>query len=57
MTLAMASPVVVLQERVPLHRLRQVLRDTAHNGFPVVQDTASGKVCAPLSCCQSVCVC
>ena len=47
-TLVMASPVVVLQERVPLHRLRQVLRDTAHSGFPVVQDTPSGKVCPAL---------
>lgn len=40
----MASPVVSFQERMPASLLRRALRDTTHNGFPVVRETPRGEV-------------
>lgn len=40
----MASPVVSFPERVPAHQLRHTLRQTSHNGFPVVRNTGRGQV-------------
>lgn len=40
----MAYPVVILQEQMPLTKVREVLRDTRHNGFPVVRNTPQGQV-------------
>lgn len=41
---AMAAPVALLPEITPLDELRTLLRETGHNGFPVVRPTAVGKV-------------
>lgn len=41
---AMAAPVVSLPERVDLKVLRNILRDTNHNGFPIVRSTPVGRV-------------
>jgi chloride channel 7 len=38
----MAAPVATLHERMPLGELRDVLRGTRHNGFPVVRDAGGG---------------
>ena len=35
---------VSLQERIKLNVAREVLRDTRHNGFPVVRNTPHGQV-------------
>jgi len=40
----MASPVVTFRERMAVSHLRRVLRDTTHNGFPVVRTTQQGQV-------------
>lgn len=40
----MAYPVVTFQERMPLNQVREILRDTRHNGFPVVRNTPQGQV-------------
>ena len=40
----MASPVVTFQETMPLNQIREILRDTRHNGFPVVRNTPQGQV-------------
>ena len=40
----MACPVVTFQERMPLNQVRETLRDTRHNGFPVVRNTPQGQV-------------
>ncbi|KAL3159050.1 hypothetical protein ABBQ32_011048 [Trebouxia sp. C0010 RCD-2024] len=40
----MACPVVTFQERMPLNQVREILRDTRHNGFPVVRNTPQGQV-------------
>ncbi|KAK9804251.1 hypothetical protein WJX72_003440 [[Myrmecia] bisecta] len=40
----MSSPVCTLRERMVLRDVREVLRDTRHNGFPVVRDTPQGQV-------------
>ena len=40
----MASPVITFQEQMPLTKIREVLRDTRHNGFPVVRSTPQGQV-------------
>ncbi|KAK9806419.1 hypothetical protein WJX73_004486 [Symbiochloris irregularis] len=40
----MASPVVALPKEVSLGELRDVLRDSRHHGFPVVQPTPNGMV-------------
>lgn len=40
----MAYPVVTFQERMPLNQIREILRDTRHNGFPVVRNTPQGQV-------------
>lgn len=40
----MASPVVTLPLEVTLQELRNVLRDSRHNGFPVVRPTPAGMV-------------
>ncbi len=41
---AMSAPVVTLREEMRIEDMRQVLRQTRHNGFPVVRDTAAGQV-------------
>lgn len=41
---AMAAPVVTLREQMRLDDVRQVLRDSRHNGFPVVRDSPAGQV-------------
>ncbi len=41
---AMSAPVVTLHEEMRVEEMRQVLRETRHNGFPVVRDTSSGQV-------------
>ena len=40
----MAYPVVIFQEQMPLTTVREILRDTRHNGFPVVRNTPQGQV-------------
>ncbi len=40
----MASPVVTFRETMSVPHLRRVLRDTTHNGFPVVRDAPHGPV-------------
>ena len=40
----MACPVITFQERMPLNQIRETLRDTRHNGFPVVRNTPQGQV-------------
>ena len=40
----MASPVITLPQQVTLGELRNVLRDSRHNGFPVVRPTPAGLV-------------
>lgn len=42
----MAYPVVTFQEQMPLTKVREILRDTRHNGFPVVRNTPQGQVSA-----------
>ncbi|KAI7836469.1 hypothetical protein COHA_009686 [Chlorella ohadii] len=44
----MAAPVVTLREQMRLGDVRDVLRKTRHNGFPVVRDTPQGGVCVGL---------
>ncbi|KAL4429222.1 hypothetical protein ABPG77_010201, partial [Micractinium sp. CCAP 211/92] len=44
----MHSPVVTLREQMRLGDIRDVLRKTRHNGFPVVRDTPQGGVCVGL---------
>lgn len=52
----MAYPVVIFQEQMPLTTVREILRDTRHNGFPVVRNTPQGQVgardhaCSMMSC-------
>ena len=46
---AMSAPVVTLREEMRVEEMRQVLRETRHNGFPVVRDTSSGQVGCPAS--------
>lgn len=41
---AMSAPVVTLQEDMRIEDMRQILRSSRHNGFPVVRDTAAGQV-------------
>ena len=41
---AMAAPVTVLPEKVTPSELREVLRGTSHNGFPVVRPSPGGQV-------------
>ncbi len=41
---AMTAPVVTATERMRLDTIRSLLRDTRHNGFPVVRDTPAGQV-------------
>jgi len=41
---AMSAPVVMLREEMCIEDMRQILRRTRHNGFPVVRDTAAGQV-------------
>ena len=41
---AMSAPVVTLREEMSIEGMRQILRQTQHNGFPVVRDTAAGQV-------------
>lgn len=45
---AMHAPVVTLREQMRLGDVRDVLRKTRHNGFPVVRDTPQGGVCVGL---------
>ena len=40
----MRAPVVTLRTAMRVADIRDVLRDTAHNGFPVVRDTPGGQV-------------
>ena len=54
----MAYPVVIFQEQMPLTTVREILRDTRHNGFPVVRNTPQGQVSAAghtFMCC-SMCI-
>lgn len=44
----MHAPVVTLREQMRLGDIRDVLRKTRHNGFPVVRDTPQGGVCVGL---------
>lgn len=44
----MHFPVVTLREQMRLGDVRDVLRRTRHNGFPVVRDTPEGGVCVGL---------
>ncbi|EFN56864.1 hypothetical protein CHLNCDRAFT_144489 [Chlorella variabilis] len=44
----MHAPVVTLHEQMRLGDVRDVLRKTRHNGFPVVRDTPQGGVCVGL---------
>ena len=44
---AMSAPVATLREEMRIADMRQILRETRHNGFPVVRDTA-GRAGAPL---------
>ena len=41
---AMRSPVVTLRAAMRVGDIQEVLRDTTHNGFPVVRDTPQGQV-------------
>lgn len=41
---AMAAPAVTLHEHMRIEDIRHVLRDSRHNGFPVVRDSPSGQV-------------
>lgn len=52
---AMSAPVVTLREEMRIEDMRQVLRQTRHNGFPVVRDTAAGQVLPALS--PLLCLC
>lgn len=47
---AMSAPVVTLREEMRIEDMTRVLRETRHNGFPVVRDTAAGQVCPAPSC-------
>lgn len=42
--LAMSAPVVMLDVKLPLSRLRAALGGCTHNGFPVVRSTEVGRV-------------
>jgi hypothetical protein len=41
---AMVSPVAVLPEQPSLEEVRRMVRDTRHNGFPIVKATPAGQV-------------
>ena len=41
---AMSAPVVTLREEMRIEDMTQALRETRHNGFPVVRDTVAGQV-------------
>jgi hypothetical protein len=40
----MVSPVAVLPEQPSLEEVRRMVRDTRHNGFPIVKATPAGQV-------------
>lgn len=52
----MASPVVTLREHMKLDALKEVLRDTRHNGFPVVRQTPQGQVGTWSKLMQCLCI-
>ena len=52
---AMAAPAVTLREHMRLEDVRQVLRDSRHNGFPVVRDSPAGQVRAFVCVCDPPC--
>ncbi|WIA10530.1 hypothetical protein OEZ86_000660 [Tetradesmus obliquus] len=44
----MRSPVVTLELHMKVADIQAVLRDTSHNGYPVVRDSSAGQICLGL---------